>query len=288
MRRPISVRPKPKTKKTTANYRPPSNSAVSRTKPSSRPEKSLGSRLMSGIRNAGRQIKSDFRHATGQQKYTGADLTDYNKRTADSLARGYGGKDRKRESLGRRIKRQRREAEAAAAEAAMQPEAPVTPPEAGIPSLRVTPEMRRAALEIFEAQQGAGQMPYYMAAARQDQNASPAFNYAAQNYATLGGAQRLAPRPMEMMSVAERQQINRMAEGMLPQPMPTPEQQYQQGMDMVMRGGKGGPRTGPQLPPGMVGLPRTPDYGGRPQQQPSQFSPFTNMLASRFGGFGGY
>lgn len=151
----------------------------------------------------------------------------------------------------------------------------------------VTPEMRREALNIFESQQGAGQMPYYMAAARQGPNASPAFNYAAQNYATLGGSQRLAPRPMEMMSVAERQQINRMAEGMLPQPMPTSEQQYQQGMDMVMRGGKGGPRTGPQLPPGMVGLPRTPDYGGRPQQPPSRFSPFMGMLAQRFGGFGG-
>lgn len=242
-----------------------------------RPEKSLGSRLMSGIRNAGRQIRDDFRHATGQQEYTDADLTDYNKRTADSLARGYRGgyrgEDRKRESLGRRIKRQRREAEAAAAEAAMQPEAPVTPPEAGIPSLRVTPEMRQAALEIFEAQQGAGQMPYYMAAARQGPNASPAFNYAAQNYATLGGAQRLAPRPMEMMSVAERQQINRMAEGMLPQPMPTPEQQYQQGMDMVMRGGgKGGPAVMPQRP-----MPSNP-----------RISPFASMLASRFGGFGGY
>ena len=79
---------------------------------------------------------------------------------------------------------------------------------------QVTPEMRQRALDIFESQQGAGQIPYYMAAARQDQNASPAFNYAAQNYATLGGSQRLAPRPMEMMSVAERQQINRMAEGM--------------------------------------------------------------------------
>tara|TARA_R110002012_G_C11484696_1_gene595475 strand:+ start:249 stop:830 length:582 start_codon:yes stop_codon:yes gene_type:complete len=144
---------------------------------------------------------------------------------------------------------------------------------------RVTPDMRREALNIFESQQGAGQMPYYMAAARQGPNASPAFNYAAQNYATLGGAQRLAPRPMEMMSVAERQQINNMAQGMADQA------DYQQGMDMVMGGGgKGGPRTGPQLPPGMVGLPRTPNYGGRPQQPPSRFSPFINMLASRFGG----
>ena len=171
--------------------------------------------------------------------------------------------------------------------------------------------MRRAALEIFESQQGAGQVPYYMAAARnaQNPNMSPAFQYAAQNYDILGGAQRLAPRPMEMMSVAERQQINRMAEGMaqppqrevttmpitfpenrmpryggqgvppvtstggdtpvsLPRmPMPSPQQDYQQGMDMVMRGGgKGGPATGQQsMPPqGLAAL-----------------------LAQRFGGFGG-
>ena len=65
--------------------------------------------------------------------------------------------------------------------------------------------------------------------------------------------------------------------------MPSPEDEYQAGMDMVMRGGKGGPRTGPQLPPGMVGLPRTPNYGGRPQQPPSRFSPFMGMLAQRFG-----
>ena len=33
----------------------------------------------------------------------------------------------------------------------------------------VTPEMRREALNIFESQQGAGQVPYYMAAARRPQ-----------------------------------------------------------------------------------------------------------------------
>jgi len=51
---------------------------------------------------------------------------------------------------------------------------------------------------------------------------SPAFQYAAQNYARLGGAQRLMDRPMEMMSVAERQRINEMAQGMAGMQRPTP------------------------------------------------------------------
>ena len=153
----------------------------------------------------------------------------------------------------------------------------------------VTPDMRSAALDVFESQRGAGQMPYYMAAAAQSQdpNMSPAFQYAAQNYATLGGSQRLGPRPMEMMSVAERRQINDMAQAMADQQaqQQAAQNQYQQGMDMVMGGGgKGGPRTGPQLPPGMVGLPRTPDYGGGMPRPPL---PFASMLAQRFGGFGG-
>jgi hypothetical protein len=208
----------------------------------------------------------------------------------------------------------------------------------------VTPDMRRAALDVFESQRGAGQMPYYMAAAQGA--TSPAFQYAAQNYATLGGSQRLAPRPMEMMSVAERGQINDMAQAMADQEAArrAAETDYQAGMDMVMRGGmgKGGPKTAPQqggqfnsmeelmefqnqnpsmnlmgeyqrlkalegggqptqmprfggkgrggfapqLPPGMVGLPRTPDYGGG-SPNPIQRSPFASILASRFGGFGG-
>ena len=65
------------------------------------------------------------------------------------------------------------------------------------------------ALMQFESQQGAGQVPYYMAAARNqfNPNLSPAFGYAARNYDILGGSQRIAPRPMEMMSAAERAQI---------------------------------------------------------------------------------
>mgnify|MGYP005990139239 CR=1 FL=1 len=133
----------------------------------------------------------------------------------------------------------------------------------------VTPEMRQEALNIFESQQGAGQMPYYMAASQGA--TSPAFQYAAQNYGTLGGAQRLGPRPMEMMSVAERRQINDMSQGMADQQAAANE--YQKGMDMVMRGGgKGGGATMPQ---------------GQPMM-PTNLPPnFASMLAQRFGGFGG-
>ena len=137
----------------------------------------------------------------------------------------------------------------------------------------VTPEMRKEALSIFESQQGAGQMPYYMAASQGA--TSPAFQYAAQNYGTLGGSQRIAPRPMEMMSVAERRQINDMAQGMADQQAQQQAQQmdYQRGMDMVMRGGgKGGGATMPQ---------------GQPMMPTNMPPNFASMLASRFGGFGG-
>ena len=264
---------KVKPKKTTANYRPPSNSAVSRKKPKSRPKRSglasgikslMGKLNLSGPPTAGAKAARD--------RFIG---------TAES-----------RRKKRRKKRRLRAEQEAAKQNPQIPTIATPTPPEAGLPSIprsrEVTPEMRRAALQIFESQQGAGQVPYYMAAARNqfNPNMSPAFQYAAQNYDVLGGAQRLAPRPMEMMSVAERQQINRMAEGManppqigppqigLPQfdiprvpTMPSPQQDYQQGMDMVMRGGgKGGPATGQQFMP--------------PQG-------LAALLARRFGGFGG-
>ena len=110
----------------------------------------------------------------------------------------------------------------------------------------ITPEMRQAALGMFESQQGAGQMPYYMAAGLDPQatNMSPAFQYAAQNYGTLGGSQRLAPRPMEMMSVAERNRINDMSQAMADQAaqQQMAQNEYQQGLTA----GKGGPRTMPQ------------------------------------------
>ena len=110
----------------------------------------------------------------------------------------------------------------------------------------ITPEMREAALGMFESQQGAGQVPYYMAAARNanNPNMSPAFQYAAQNYDVLGGSQRLAPRPMEMMSVAERNRINDMSQAMADQAaqQQMAQNEYQQGLTA----GKGGPRTMPQ------------------------------------------
>ena len=185
-----------------------------------------------------------------------------------------------KESLGRRIKRQRREAEAANQAPDMtdqyaenlrryneymqsqQPQGPA-----------VTPDMRRAALDVFESQRGAGQMPYYMAAAAQSQDPdmSPAFQYAAQNYATLGGSQRLGPRPMEMMSVAERRQINDMAQAMADQQ--AQQMDYQRGMDVVMRGGgKGGPAVMPQTGMSVDRFP--------PQRMPSNFGA---ILAQRFG-----
>ena len=110
----------------------------------------------------------------------------------------------------------------------------------------ITPEMREAALGMFESQQGAGQVPYYMAAARNanNPNMSPAFQYAAQNYDVLGGSQRLAPRPMEMMSVAERNRINDMSQAMADQAaqQQMAQNEYQQGMN-AMTSGKGGPQT---------------------------------------------
>jgi len=92
---------------------------------------------------------------------------------------------------------------------------------------QITPEMRQEALRIFESQRGAGQVPYQMMPFQQGlgsmrPNVSPAFQYAAQNYSRLGGAQRLMDRPMEMMSVAERQRINEMAQGMAGMQRPTP------------------------------------------------------------------
>ena len=76
---------------------------------------------------------------------------------------------------------------------------------------------------------------------------SPAFNYASQNYGRLGGMQRTMPRPMEMMSQRERQQIGRIADSFGPRPpRPTP------GMGGGKGGGKGGGRTGSQARPPVI------------------------------------
>ena len=223
------------------------------------------------LKSAGAQIKSDFKHATGQEKYTGAALDDYKQRSADSLKAHMDFLKSTEDSGPSGIASLKNMGVAAT---------PVSTPEQQAENMkryqesieaqkrRVTPEMRQEALNIFESQQGAGQVPYYMAASQGA--TSPAFQYAAQNYGTLGGAQRLGPRPMEMMSVAERRQINDMAQGMADQQAAANE--YQKGMDMVMRGGgKGGGATMPQTGGGM---PRPP-------------LPFASILAQRFGGFGG-
>ena len=173
----------------------------------------------------------------------------------------------------------------------------------------ITPEMREAALGMFESQQGAGQVPYYMAAARDDvnyrqgrnrddfvpyrqggnrddfgmpivggpppqnPNMSPAFQYAAQNYDVLGGSQRLAPRPMEMMSVAERNRINDMSQAMADQAaqQQMAQNEYQQGLTA----GKGGPRTMPQ-----------PSYQSQGGDSPVFASGLGAVLAKRFGNMG--
>ena len=140
----------------------------------------------------------------------------------------------------------------------------------------ITPEMREAALGMFESQQGAGQVPYYMAAARNADtpNMSPAFQYAAQNYDVLGGSQRLAPRPMEMMSVAERNRVNDMSQAMANQAAQQhmAQNEYQQGMN-AMTSGKGNAATMPQpgVPPTQ---PTMPQYGG---------GGLAALLAKRFG-----
>lgn len=241
-------------------------------KPKLRPKESLGSKIMSGIKSAGSQIKSDFQHATGSKPYTGDALKSYNDRSAASKKAHMDFLDRTRDkssgiaSLSNPLlsgisKQNQYKENLRRYEEYMKNQQPKGP--------EVTPEMRKEALSIFESQQGAGQMPYYMAASQGA--TSPAFQYAAQNYGTLGGAQRLGPRPMEMMSVAERRQINDMAQGMADQQAAANE--YQKGMDMVMRGGgKGGGATMPQ---------------GQPMM-PTNLPPnFASMLAQRFGGFGG-
>lgn len=176
----------------------------------------------------------------------------------------------------------------------------------------ITPEMRQAALGMFESQQGAGQVPYYMAAARNanNPNMSPAFQYAAQNYDVLGGSQRLAPRPMEMMSVAERNRINDMSQAMADQAaqQQMAQNEYQQGLTA----GKGGPRIMPQPSGGqfssmeqlmefqqanpsvnlMGEYQRLQGLGGGAQTQPPMPQPqygggLSSILAKRFGPMGG-
>ena len=124
----------------------------------------------------------------------------------------------------------------------------------------------------YESQQGAGQVPYYMAAARNqfNPNLSPAFQYAAQNYDILGGMQRTMPRPIEMMSARERAEIMNMGSNFnvpnynSPYYQPSPQSQFDFFSNMVGRGGGKGM--------------------GRPMSQPMARA-MTGGLGSFFGGF---
>ena len=128
------------------------------------------------------------------------------------------------------------------------------------------------ALMQYESQQGAGQVPYYMAAARNqfNPNLSPAFQYAAQNYDILGGAQRVMPRPIEMMSARERAEIMNMGSNFnvpnynSPYYQPSPQSQFDFFSNMVGRGGGKGM--------------------GRPMSQPMARA-MRGGLGSFFGGF---
>ena len=116
------------------------------------------------------------------------------------------------------------------------------------------------ALMAFESQQGAGQVPYYMAAARNAMtpNMSPAFMHAARNYDILGGMQRTAPRPMEMMSAAERAEIANINSNFSTPNYNSPYDQFNFFSNMVGGGGgKGMGRPMPQMGSGLGAF-----YGG--------------------------
>ena len=125
---------------------------------------------------------------------------------------------------------------------------------------------------MFESQQGAGQVPYYMAAARNamNPNLSPAFMNAARNYDILGGMQRVMPRPIEMMSARERGEIMDMGSNFSvpnynsPYYQPSPQSQFDFFNNMVGRGGGKGM--------------------GRPMSQPMARA-MAGGLGSFFGGF---
>jgi hypothetical protein len=121
---------------------------------------------------------------------------------------------------------------------------------------------------MFESQQGAGQVPYYMAAARNamNPNLSPAFMNAARNYDILGGMQRVMPRPIEMMSARERGEIMDMGSNFSvpnynsPYYQPSPQSQFDFFSNMVSGGGTPAPRRPlmemfPEGPPARFGGP---------------------------------
>mgnify|MGYP003634781385 CR=1 FL=1 len=260
---------------------------------------SFGSKIMGGIKAAGNQIKADFQHGTNKDFGTTTSRAAYDARNTAARDRLTSDPFHANSNANEGAADQMASAAAGAAPVNMTKtyadnlkryndymESQKQPP-----PTEITPDMRNAALSMFESQQGAGQVPYTMAAARNstDPNMSPAFQYAAQNYDVLGGSQRLAPRPMEMMSVAERNRINDMSQAMAnsqpqptpyapnympqpninfgPPPPPTPQmnegQQYE--MFKQLMSGQGGKGNAPT------------------EAQPTQ-SDFGRMLAARFGG----
>jgi hypothetical protein len=112
---------------------------------------------------------------------------------------------------------------------------------------------------MFESQQGAGQVPYYMAAARNqfNPNLSPAFQYAAQNYDILGGMQRVMPHPIEMMSARERSQIMDMGSNFSVPNYNSPYDQFDFFRNLVGGRGSGRPLMDmfPEGPPPRFGGP---------------------------------
>ena len=133
------------------------------------------------------------------------------------------------------------------------------------------------ALMAYESQQGAGQVPYYMAAARNAMtpNMSPAFMHAARNYDILGGMQRTRARPIEMMSARERAEIMNMGSNFnvpnynSPYNQPSGQSQFDYFRNMVRDSAT--PVTQPQVDRNMFptsGIPTGPGKGAaRPMSQ---------------------
>ena len=316
IRQPKSVRPKSKIKNTT-------NSAVSRKKPKSRPKRSLASRLKSGIAGIGSQIKSDFQEIRDNAGKPRSEQTqayrDKTEKTRDAHNAAVARRKKRRKKRRAReqaaevatpevvqpdqqtnqamLNRMRMQQEQAARAGNMdrarmmferqnmRSPGPVPRQMQGLGGFR-NPYMRR---QEQPAQDGGYQrtvmerMPRYPQPMPRNQATSPAFRYAGQNYDRLGGMQRTMPRPMEMMSSGERQQIGRMADRMERPPIGLFQNQNPY-VGILQRGisAKGGGRTMPQRPPSRFGGPGK----GRSQTMPQgQVNPqLMAALASRFGG----
>jgi len=82
---------------------------------------SFGSNFMSGLRSLGSQLKNDFNHQTGRNKYTGAALDDFNARSKprlDSIENSKTGKGRVADIRARNQRQRDKRAAAEEAEAA--------------------------------------------------------------------------------------------------------------------------------------------------------------------------